>query len=89
MPIVAVAVSDRTPFFERATDNVVIRSHEHAPLNQGFPPKRVWAVYRPPLSLGNQPNCATSPANTRFPQSCLLSDGFENGAVFGVQYASW
>ncbi|MGH7148173.1 MAG: hypothetical protein ACREIJ_09795, partial [Nitrospiraceae bacterium] len=67
--LVAVNVSDHPPLLERGTGDVVIRPHDHALLNQAFPPKRVWPVYRPPLSPGNQSKCATIPAKTQFPQS--------------------
>jgi hypothetical protein len=64
---------------------MVIRPYKHAPIDQTFPLKQMRSVYRPPLSLGNQPSHATIPAKTDFPNPGLLISGFENDAVFGVQ----
>jgi hypothetical protein len=69
-----VNASDHAPLLlDRGTGDVVIRPYEHAPLNQAFLPKRVWPVYRPPLSPGNQSSCATIPAKTRFPPILIHS----------------
>ena len=64
---------------------MAIRPYKHAPIDRTFPLRQMRAVYRPPLSLGNQSSHATIPAKMSFPNPGLLISGFENDAVFGVQ----
>jgi hypothetical protein len=80
----SVSVSDHTHLSSEGTADAVVRPYEHAPIDQAFPLQQMNPVYRPPLSLGNQPSHAPIPAKAGFPNPDPLIEGFENGAVFRV-----
>src|SRR6185503_703244 len=73
---IAAYLSDRPPPFDPETSNVVIRLHEHAPLNQAFPPKRVCQYTDQRFLLAISPTAQRSSLTRGFPNQDLHKEHF-------------
>jgi hypothetical protein len=67
---------------------VVIRPHEHEPFNQAFRRNECGQYTDHRFLLAINPGAKRSPPKRGISNPGLLSDSFENGAVFGVHYTS-